>query len=250
MAELERVLEEQGLGDAPLRRLKETADDIRLLSVSGVEAEATWRKLRSLVEVTGRWPVMLGGQESLEMHEENLELAGAEDEGETGAVLRKAGKLDAEGWLRREERKWSRLLADYSKGDWPPVVSPMKLTIARDILTGEPCPEVFLALLPTTVSWEAPAYLRFGGWNACPHPEEHVALFRRWHELYGAEIAGISTDVLEASVSRPPKDRESALQLAREQMLYCDDIVTQGVGLLPGLAAHLLGSSAWYFWWD
>ncbi len=43
--------------------------------------------------------------------------------------------------------------------------------------------------------------------------------------------------------------RREALKLAREQYLYCGDIVSQGVGSIAGLAAILEVSTHWYFWW-
>jgi Domain of unknown function (DUF4253) len=44
--------------------------------------------------------------------------------------------------------------------------------------------------------------------------------------------------------------RKDALDLAREQYIYCSDIVSQGTGTLEALAAGLLGGTAWFFWWD
>jgi hypothetical protein len=38
--------------------------------------------------------------------------------------------------------------------------------------------------------------------------------------------------------------------LAREQYLYCSDIVWQGVGSVSNLSKTLLNSNYWYFWWD
>jgi hypothetical protein len=78
----------------------------------------------------------------------------------------------------------------------------------------------------------------------------HVAFLKRWHEAWGAEVVGIAGDVVEMEVARPPKDRAAALALAREQFLYCADIVHQGVGSLEALGAILLGGKVWYFWWD
>jgi hypothetical protein len=51
-------------------------------------------------------------------------------------------------------------------------------------------------------------------------------------------------------VARRPATREAALELAREQYLYCNDIVDQGTGSLSGLAASLTTDDWWFFWWD
>src|SRR5439155_9001674 len=85
-----------------------------------------------------------------------------------------------------------------------------------------------LALAPSKTSWQVPAFLRFGNWNACPSPKEHVSIMKRWKELYGAELVGISHDTVEMQVARPPMDRASAMKLAEEQFAYCEDLVYQG----------------------
>ena len=51
-------------------------------------------------------------------------------------------------------------------------------------------------------------------------------------------------------VARPPQTKEEALELARQQYLFCNDIVDQGVGDVESLAKTLLYSPVWYFWWD
>ena len=67
---------------------------------------------------------------------------------------------------------------------------------------------------------------------------------------FGAELVGLSTDRMDLRVTRPPQSRAEALDLAREQYVYCSDIVDQGVGTFSALAAVLLGNPLWSFWWD
>ena len=57
-------------------------------------------------------------------------------------------------------------------------------------------------------------------------------------------------DVIEMRVMQPPTDPSAAQTLAREQFLYCSDIVQQAVGTTRALASMLQGGTAWYFWWD
>jgi hypothetical protein len=110
--------------------------------------------------------------------------------------------------------------------------------------------KVHIALIPTDDWTTIPAHLQWGGWNACPHPEFHVAALRSWRDRFGAELVGLSRDTLELRVSRRPQTREAALELAREQYAYCNDIVDQGVGTLSVLAADLMADPWWFFWWD
>ena len=136
-------------------------------------------------------------------------------------------------------------------GEWPtgPMGAP-QFTVATETLSGLPLSKVQLVILPTD-DWTAiPAYLKWGNWNGCPAPEYHVAALRSWRERFGAELIGLSHDVMNIRVKRRPETRDAALDLAREQYVYCSDIVDQGVETLSALGAVLMQSDWWYFWWD
>jgi hypothetical protein len=119
-----------------------------------------------------------------------------------------------------------------------------------EILKGKPLKQCLIALLPTVQPAEAPAYLRFGGFNACPPSEVHVAFHRDWGRRYGAVPACVTHDIIECVVARPPQTPDEARVLAAEQFAYCDDIVSQGTQTVERLAVELWGSPTWYFWWD
>lgn len=137
-------------------------------------------------------------------------------------------------------------------GEWPgdvPDYGP-EPTIAYDHQSGRPLEKVSIALIPTN-DWTAiPAFLRWGGWNECPASEYHIAAFRSWRDRFGLELVAFNHDTLNLRVQRGPSTREAAIDLAREQYVYCSDIVDQGDGKLSTLAATLLGAPWWYFWWD
>jgi Domain of unknown function (DUF4253) len=136
-------------------------------------------------------------------------------------------------------------------GEWPsePMGAP-QLSVATETLTGAPLAKVQLVILPTDDWTTIPAYLQWGDWNGCPAPEYHVAALRSWRDRFGAELIGLSHDVMNIRVKRRPETRDAALDLAREQYAYCSDIVDQGVETLSALAAVLMESDWWYFWWD
>lgn len=136
-------------------------------------------------------------------------------------------------------------------GEWPAAPEPsVGLSVARNILTGMPLPKVHIGLAPTDDWTTIPAYLRWGGWNACPAAEYHVAALRRWRDNYGAELVGMSGDTINLRVASRPKTREEALALAREHYVYCADIIDQGFPSYSALAAYLMANDWWYFWWD
>lgn len=89
-----------------------------------------------------------------------------------------------------------------------------------------------------------------GGWNACPAPSVQVAVFKYWHEKYGAVPAAATNDIWEMRVTKPPLTDEKAEELAKEHFAFCEDTVLQGYETIRGLASNLKGSTAWFFWWD
>ncbi len=136
-------------------------------------------------------------------------------------------------------------------GPWPsrPPAS-AGLSVAREVLTERPFDKVYVAVVPTEDWTTIPIHLRWGGWNDCPPPEYHVAALRSWRDRYGAELVGLSHDVMNLRVAERPGTRAEALALAQEHYDYCYDIVDQGVGTLSQLAAALMNDDWWYFWWD
>jgi hypothetical protein len=51
-------------------------------------------------------------------------------------------------------------------------------------------------------------------------------------------------------VASRPKTRKEALALARDQYIYCTDLIDQGGGTYSALAADLMANDWWHFWWD
>ena len=135
-------------------------------------------------------------------------------------------------------------------GAWPEHIDVQEFVLNTDITTGQILAEVNAVELEVSSSWHIPALLNFGGWNECPEPEIHCAIWQYWQKTYDAHIVAVSHDVIEAKVFRPPRTRDQAMELAWQQYLYCTDIVDQGVQSLSNLAASLIDHDLWYFWWD
>jgi hypothetical protein len=113
-----------------------------------------------------------------------------------------------------------------------------------------PKKSVYVALIQTDDWTTIPAHLHYGGRNASPQPEYHVAALRSWRDRYGAELVGLSSDRMDLRVARRPQTRVEAVDLAREHYIYCNDIVDQDLGTLRKLAACLMANDWWGFWWD
>ncbi len=134
-------------------------------------------------------------------------------------------------------------------GDVPPDDSPAKPQRADYKVrtsAGAPAEQCYIALLPTQDWTEAPAYLAFGGYNACPPPEDHIAAMRSWRDRYGAELVTMSADTLEFRVARPPSTGAEAMALAEEHYAYCGGDA-ESIGQM---ATDLQNSEWWFFWWD
>lgn len=248
---LRKALEEEGIDASSLSPFPGSSDDLYLLRARPEEAMDQWERLRRLVTQTGRWPVIGGDDGDLEVHRENLELSGRSSPvalGDVRCLLRHAEAIDPARWVR-EKNGGAPLPASQRR---PPDEQEDRATLEgillkRGLTAGSE--SRFVALTPTDRCWETPAHLRFGGFNACPAPPVQVALWRRWGDLYGAEIVAICRDMVLARVSRPPADPEAAFELAAEQHAYCPDLVS-GLGTIDALAGWLLGRDWWYFWWD
>lgn len=211
--------------------------------VAGTAAPRRLFELRASGQGT---PVILGGQEQFDRVAETFECADESPE----ELLAKATVLDPVKWLESRERE----APDYYEIDaaaWPehlPVNSELSAHI--DVLSRKPLDSVYIVLLPTRSAWQSACYLKIGGWNEMPFAPQHASLWRYWEDRYGATVACIADDVIEFTVERPPQTREEALVLARQQYVYCADIVHQGVQSVEALAATLLKARVWYFWWD
>lgn len=225
--------------------------------VAGSGALAEWEQRSAL---PGKIPVVIGDAEQLErladqfsIDDETIYGSGNRHPPPVSDILAAASKLK----FPRDLGNWPGAYTDAdlmaALGEWPdatPKADRSGLTVANDLATGKPLSEVYLLMLPARASWEAPAYLRWGNWNACPPAEYHVAALKRWHERFGAELIGIDADTMNVRVKRRPASREEALALADEQYRYCPDIIDQGVGSRSALAASLMASDWWFFWWD
>lgn len=215
--------------------------------VHGSHALAELERLRQLGPAEGFTPVLLGSDEELPMLLEGLE---HEDDNTPIELIARAEEIDIEAWFRQRVEAYPDYYGDLDFQEESEDVDPVGIIVHLDLVTRKPKSRVYIAKVPTPLSWQVPAHLKLGGWNECPSAEEQVAISRYWHERYGAEVIAATHDVVQYMVSNPPTDRVAAEVLAREQFIYCPDIVDQGVQTVANLAAALQGDRTWYFWWD
>ena len=232
--------------DVPAELIFQPAGAFEVASCPGQDALKHLWKLREAGRAGGFQVVLLGDEDDANGLAENRELSGTAPE----EYLRLAMELDIKQWLQERREEYAEQMS-LVRGDWPAEAPKAGSILAHlDILTMKPKEIACLAKIPTAHNWQVSAYIGMGGWNDCPDASVLTAFARRWHERYGAEVVSITHDVMEFTVSKPPTTREAATELANEQYLFCYDIVEQGVGTIPALAATLLNANYWYFWWD
>lgn len=253
---LKNAVAEWGVECSSFRRyFGEGREAVYGFSCSGAKAVATWNKLRG-VGSTGFWPIVLGLDADLEFHRRST-LAATRS---ADAIAASGDVMDARPLIHganlgcdAELEEWLAFDGDEGPpdtcgfhGDWPE----SRPTLQPALLSHGAVPILHFGLIQTAACWHAPAYLHFGGHNGCPSAERHVAVLRRWNDLYGAEPMAISHDVLEMHVRRPPATREQALHLAEEQFNYCYDSIIDGKGTLERLASTVIASPYWRFRWN
>jgi hypothetical protein len=218
-----------------------------LVAIPGATAVDDWQRYQTEWRKEGCSAVLLGDAEDVESHAAAIR----SDERSAESILQGASTLSADEFFAQRAREYRENDVDLADGAWPAEqIKPSPLTSHLDLVANRPKPTAYLAKVPTTKPWEIAAHLKFGGWNDASDSERQVMVLKYWHERYGIEIFAMTGDVLECIATRRPASREAALGLAREQFLYCSDIVHQGTGTIALLGATLLASDNWFFWWD
>jgi hypothetical protein len=221
-----------------------------LETVHGLKALETYDRLRAEGRGT---PVILGHDEALHRHARHL--ASPTHETVDAIEQRAIATPFPDAWREKRRQELAALYGEdddiaVPSGNWPQQVVPQDFLQNLDTLTRKPLERVHIALLPTRDPTLVPAFLRYGGWNECPDAAGQVAAARHWKTRFGAEIIAVADDVVHYRVQRRPATRSEAMELAREQYDFCPDIVLQETDNLEHLAAILMESDWWLFWWD
>lgn len=220
--------------NAASRVRRPAADPFPIITASESEVLATIARLRA---EGAALPVAIGDDAALAAARE----AWRQDRRKPATIIAAAARQKTLGEEvaanRRLDPEW-----ELPAGRWP-----SETPAYEESLHGiSDKPLVHIAMLPVEDPSEAPAWLKFGGFNGCPPPERHVAILRRWREEYGAELMACGPDSLTLRVSRGPASRKEAIDLARQLCAYAD----YDLNNYSELAAELMATRLWYFWWD
>lgn len=234
------------------RRRSDSDGSFYMVEVPKGIAMDVWRAVRNAVDTTGYWPIFTGDYYDLFQY---LEF----NEEEPASILKESNSINAPNWFKthadENPEMFEEALASAPDGDnahWNPRSRQANLEACDNFYVVKTIGDFSstMILVPTKTPWHVAAVLRWGGSNDAIEPAEHTALHKYWHTEYGAEPVVASMDTWEFRVAKPPQTRAAAMELAREQYIYCPDIVDQGCGTVTGLASQLIDSLRWYFWWD
>lgn len=256
---------------------------MKILKVPAKDAVETWKEESGKHPQTGLWPVILGSDKDNRSIVKDLDHLLKDAEQSAEKDIASALTLDAKTWFLQKRAEYAKLLAEYAEDHdefeddddeeddedfeedddelWEDDNTDDEEDDEDDeegsdedssSVLSELKPEtlVSIILVPVKHAWEVPARLAFGGWNECPMPAEQSAVLREWEKTFGAVPFALTSDVLELMATRLPVSKEEALGLAKDQYIYCSDIVDQGIGSEEALADSLLESKLWFFWWD
>jgi hypothetical protein len=89
------------------------------------------------------------------------------------------------------------------------------------------------------------------GWNeAFVSARAEAAVLRSWEDRFGARLLRVGFAEFSVLARRPPRTLELAKHLAAEQWAFCDEFGGTGLHDVSGIAASLMNSPVWTFWWD
>jgi len=211
----------------------------------GDEALDWWRQLRAVHDTTGLWPVLIP---SLDDAVHTSGVFGPDPAGRVAlamaldgaAVLNRGGTLEEQPEHVRED-----LLEQWPED--PYRIDTFYLPHESD---GRPR-QVLVALIEAEQSWQVPPLLDYGYWNDCPEPAVHGAVLRHWGERWGAELVCMARDGMDLALTRPPRTRLAALELAWEYPVYClDGMSLYDADDIPDLAGCHIDADLMRFWWD
>ncbi|NUP49740.1 MAG: DUF4253 domain-containing protein [Catenulispora sp.] len=214
-----------------------------------------WHAFKELYDETGLWPFLTDPERDdrrptvWAAFAANRQIATSEPPGVTAAELfarwRAEYLEEDEDDQDVDEEELAEIAAEYSCGplDLPAAPATGKSWAANTEEIGL-CPAGPGGIdIPRLIEWS-------GACNYAITGAQHEAVLSYWHRQYGAELLTLAFDVIELAVPDPPTDPATVARVAEEQVAYCPDIVTQGVGTTTALAQEQVHSHSWFFWWD
>lgn len=206
-----------------------------------------WQEANAKASEFGYVAIGIGSKHSLDRLIDHVECV---DWWNLSQATEVATSLDLQKWFAERESDIVEDAGELPWGEWNDSEEGPRNGLWFPFENGVHLDPWWMGMIPAQENWQVPLSLAYGNWNACPDATVHAAVARYWQEVYGATLVGMGPDTIEFLVDDPPSTRETALALAKQQFLYCSDIVDQGIGTISALGASLIDNGTWNFWWD
>lgn len=221
------------------------------MELGSPSAPRAWRRLSETADDLGYQPVVTTGREAVDtllerQHFEHEAISPETADWRLEDWRRAAAGVDVDGWIAQviEREKAEGLGASYF--DPEPFEAPER-DDENSFLVERADDGAAITLVPVDAAAEVPAFFHYGGYNANPQPDRHVAMLRRWADAWDATVFGISPDILELYVPEPVRDADDAVAIARQQHVYCPSVPVENIA---GRARSVQNAHWWTFWWD
>jgi hypothetical protein len=243
-----------GPGDLPGKSLA-------WVTVSPVpDASRLWWALSDLHAQTGLAPFLVAGPEDNVLDLFSTPFDVAELDHMSAAVVLSGlwadntpPEFDQEpGWVVAERAPFGRQFPGLAPGG-DARLSPAQLAEAVDSLA-EATDAPGGVRLGLAVARRPADVLSAAGWQAqdmaYPPTLSIAAVLRSWEERFGARLVQIGPDAtIKLLVERPPRTFDTALAVAAEHYVFCDQSQWSPHSV-PEIAQALVGAPVWSLWWD
>ena len=215
-----------------------------------------WAALSAARPQTGLVPFLLGGLYGDPRRPwDTAEFEPPADPGELDEM--DAAEVLAEMWDgemlsddEEDDEEWEEMRAPFGRqfpGLAPPEYTPLTPDRLDEVLDSLPAARI--GLVPASRPADVLPQI---GWtpsdqsNALPI----AAVVRSLEDRFGARLLRIGFAEISLLVDRPPRDIEHAQRIAAEHFVFCNECAGKGLSDVSSIAANLMETPIWTFWWD
>jgi len=220
------------------------------------DAGRVWAALSAVHQETGLIPFLLGslpGYPTRPWDDEEFDIPvdpSELDHVDAAEVLAEMWDGEMEDDEVKEDEEWIAMRAPFSiqfPGLAPPGDAPLSPDQLHQTLDSLPAARIGLVPAPRPAD-----VLPLIGWTPSDQSDALpiAAVVRSWEERFGARLLRVGFAEISLLVDRPPTSIEHAQRIAAEHFVFCDECAGQGLSDIPSIAANLLETPIWTFWWD
>jgi hypothetical protein len=184
------LLNDHGVNATPEVLVPDLPEPVFFVSIAGSQALPVWQLLREHVHDTGYWPIIFGDDEEVQIFRSWIPEDG-QHLPPPRTQIAQSQSIHAQEALRQallfncgdqQDPEVAEYFASL-RGVWPEHTSGLTtFSILHKPIEHTLYPQIALGFVPTTISWQVPAFLYYGDWNECPPSTHHCAILRYWQD--------------------------------------------------------------------